>query len=81
MSKQTNAKSAIEVEIVKLIKERRNKMKRSQTDIAEILSVTRGYIGQIEMDSSPSMYSFDHLNELAKYLDCSLKDFMPKKPL
>lgn len=57
MSKQTNAKSAIEVEIVKLIKERRNKMKRSQTDIAEILSVTRGYIGQIEMDSSPSMYS------------------------
>ena len=78
MSKQTNAKSAIEVEIVKLIKERRNKMKRSQTDIAEILSVT---IGQIEMDSSPSMYSFDHLNELAKYLDCSLKDFMPKKPL
>lgn len=56
-------------------------MKRSQTDIAEILSVTRGYIGQIEMDSSPSMYSFDHLNELAKYLDCSLKDFMPKKPL
>lgn len=52
MSKQTNAKSAIEVEIVKLIKERRNKMKRSQTDIAEILSVTRGYIGQIEMDSS-----------------------------
>lgn len=39
MSKQTNAKSAIEVEIVKLIKERRNKMKRSQTDIAEILSL------------------------------------------
>lgn len=57
--KTKNAKSAIEVEIVKLIKERRNKMKRSQTDIAEILSVTRGYIGQIEMDSSPSMYSFD----------------------
>ena len=60
MSKQTNAKSAIEVEIVKLIKERRNKMKRSQTDIAEILSVTRGYIGQIEMDSSPTV-SYTHL--------------------
>lgn len=56
MSKQTNAKSAIEVEIVKLIKERRNKMKRSQTDIAEICLLLEDYIGQIEMDSSPSMY-------------------------
>ncbi len=81
MTKKTNFKTSIELEIVKLVKDRRVKLDRSQTEIAEVLGLSRGYIGQIEMKSSPSMYSFDQLNKIAKYLDCSMRDFMPENPL
>lgn len=81
MTKKSSIKTRIELEIVKLVKDRRVKLNRTQSDIARILELTRGYIGQIEMESSPSMYSFDQLNKLAKYLDCSMKDFIPNNPL
>lgn len=81
MAKKVTAKTKIELEIVKLVKARRNKLNCSQSDIADLFGVTRGYIGQIEMENSPSMYSFEQLNDLAKYLECSMKDFMPENPL
>ena len=81
MAKKVTPKTKIELKIVRLVKARRNKLNRSQSDIGELFGVTRGYIGQIEMDSSPSMYSFDQLNELAKYLECSMKGFMPDNPM
>ncbi|TDN87072.1 helix-turn-helix protein [Salegentibacter sp. 24] len=81
MAKKIAPKSKIELKIVKLVKARRSKLNRSQSDIAKLFGVTRGYIGQIEMESYSSMYSFDQLNELAKYLECSIKDFMPENPL
>ncbi len=72
-------KSVTEFEIVMLVRLIRNKKKKSQRDLANVLKVSAGFIGQVEMESSPSMYSYDQLNELAKYLNCSLKDFMPEK--
>ena len=81
MAKEVTPKTKIELKIVDLVKTRRNKLGRTQSDIAKLFGVTRGYIGQIEMQSSSSMYSFDQLNELAKYLDCSMKDFVPKNPV
>ncbi len=81
MTKKVAPKTNIELKIVKLVKARRNKLNRSQSDIAKLIGVTRGYIGQIEMERYSSMYSFDQLNELAKYLECSMKDFMPEAPL
>lgn len=81
MAKKVAPKAKMELKIVKLVKARRNKLNHSQSDIAELFGVTRGYIGQIEMESSPNMYSFDQLNELAKYLECSMKDFMPENLL
>lgn len=80
MAKDVIPKTRIEWEIVMLVREKRGKL-RSQSDIAELLGVTRGYIGQIEMEGSASMYSFDQLNELAKYLECSMRDFIPEIPL
>ena len=58
---------------------RRDELGITQTKISEFLKVTRGYIGQIEMKSSASMYSFDQLKVLATVLKCSMKDFMPEK--
>lgn len=71
-------KTYIEYEIVKLVIAMRNSRKKTQRDLADLLKVTPGFIGQVEMESSSSMYSYDQLNEIAKYLNCSLKDFVPE---
>lgn len=73
------SKSVTEYEIVKLVLSIRNREKKTQRDLADLLKVSAGFIGQIEMESSSSMYSYNQLNEIAKYLNCSLKDFMPEK--
>ncbi len=73
-------KSAIELEIIKRIIEIRGK-KITQRNIAEYLKVSPGYIGQVESKNSPSMFTFNQLNELAKLLNCSLKDFFPENPV
>lgn len=66
-------KTVTEYEIVKLVLSIRNREKKTQRDLADLLKVSAGFIGQIEMESSSSMYSYSQLNELAKYLNCSLK--------
>lgn len=74
-------KTIVEFEIVKLVRNKRTISKLSQAKIAEVLMVTAGYIGQVEMQSTSSMYSYDQLNQLAKFFECSPKDFMPEKAL
>lgn len=81
MSKEKKVKSKTEWEIVKLVKERRTLKKMSQAKLATFLEVTNGYIGQIEMENSPSMYTYDQLNKLAIFLECSIKDFVPEQPI
>lgn len=72
-------KTTVEFEIVQLVRNKRKALKLSQAKISDVLKVTPGYIGQVEMLSSPSMYSYDQLNELAKFFKCSPKDFMPER--
>jgi len=72
------AKTDFEIEIVKLVLSKRISLKLSQAKIAKILKVTPGYIGQIEMHSTSSMYSYEQLNELAISFNCSPKDFIPE---
>jgi transcriptional regulator with XRE-family HTH domain len=72
-------KSPIDLHIVNEVKLKRKAMKLNQKMIAKAIGVTDGYIGQIESLKSPSMYSYDQLNELAKFFECSPKDFMPEE--
>ncbi|HLR01009.1 MAG TPA: helix-turn-helix transcriptional regulator [Sphingobacterium sp.] len=81
MTKQGNPKTNFEWEIVKQVLDKRNALKISQAKIADFLGVSRGYIGQIEMRSSGSMYTYDQLNKLAGFLKSSPKDFMPVLPI
>ncbi|WP_313260720.1 helix-turn-helix transcriptional regulator [Sphingobacterium sp.] len=75
------SKTPIELEIIDIIRKKRESNNLSQAKLANVLNVTPGYIGQIEMPNSPSMYSYNQLNQLAKYFCCSPQDFLPKKPL
>lgn len=74
-------KTEFQLKVIGLVKDIRVKKDLSQSDIAFFLSVTSGYIGQIESVNSPSKYTLDQLNKLALEMDCSPRDFIPVEPI
>lgn len=75
------SKSPIELKIIERIRQKRILENHSQAKLAKFLGVTAGYVGQIEMKNSPSMYSYNQINELAKFFNCSPRDFFPEDPI
>jgi transcriptional regulator with XRE-family HTH domain len=77
-------RSPIEQYIIDRVKEIRIAKGKSQADIAYGIGFeSTGYIGEIEspnLENSES-YNIDHLNAIAKILNCSPKDFWPEQPL
>jgi transcriptional regulator with XRE-family HTH domain len=74
-------KTKFELYVIQKVKEKRLTLEKSQEDIAFLLDMTRGFIGQIESPASPSKYNLNHLNKLAQELGCSPKDFLPDKAI
>ncbi|PQJ10784.1 transcriptional regulator [Flavipsychrobacter stenotrophus] len=74
-------KSFFEIAVADKVAEIRRAKGLSQSDLATILDVTRGFIGQVETPSSRSAYSVDHLNRLAYDLGCSVHDLLPADPI
>lgn len=74
-------KTKFETAVIDNVTEMRRKKNLSQDDIAIILGLTRGFIGQIESPNSPSTYNLNHLNRLAHEFGCSPQDFLPVKPI
>ena len=71
----------IEKFVIDRVRQRRIDLKISQASLAQLLEVSEGFIGNVENPNYPEKYNLRHLNELAKILKCSPKDFMPDKPL
>lgn len=74
-------KSNFELAVIQKVKEFREKRGLGQRDIAALLGVTEGFIGQIESPNNASKYNLNHLNILAKELQCSPKEFIPDIPV
>ena len=74
-------KSAIELYIVQKVKEQRKKRKMSQRYLADCLNVSQSFIRNIENENDDTAYNIDHLNEIAKIFDCSIRDFFPEQYL
>ena len=74
-------KSDIESFVIKKVKEKRELLKLSQSELAFKLDVSNGFIGQVESPKYPTKYNLNHLNKLAVILGCSPKDFMPDSAL
>ena len=71
----------IEKFVINKVRERRASLRISQAALAQLLDVSEGFIGNVENPNYPEKYNLKHLNELAKILKCSPKDFMPDEPL
>jgi transcriptional regulator with XRE-family HTH domain len=71
----------IEQYAVSKVKEKRLKMKLSQAQLAHLLDVSEGFIGNVESTNYRAKYNLNHLNELAKIFECSPREFIPKTPI
>ena len=74
-------KSKIDLYVINKTRELRLEKNISQAELANELGMSVGFIGKVESRKYPSHYNLKHLNELAKILDCSPQDFLPKKPI
>jgi transcriptional regulator with XRE-family HTH domain len=57
------------------------KTKFSQAALSREIGFSEGFIGKIENPNQSAVYSFRHINLIAKALKVSIEDLLPKKPL
>lgn len=67
--------------IIDAIRKERRRQKVSQSMLAYGIGVSKGFIGQVESPKCDIKYSVHHINEIARYLNCSPRDFLPEKPI
>jgi len=75
-----NRKSEIESYVIQKVREKREGQNLSQSELATLLGVSNGFIGQAESSNNPTKYNLNHLNRMAIIFKCSVKDFIPDKP-
>lgn len=76
-----NTQTKIEQYIINQVKAKRLEKGYSQRELAYLLDVSIGFIGNVENPKYRAKYNVNHLNELAKIFKCSPKDFLPEKTL
>ncbi|MFR2524895.1 helix-turn-helix domain-containing protein [uncultured Alistipes sp.] len=67
--------------VIDAIRKERRAQRISQSTLAFGIGVSKGFIGQVESPKCDVKYSVRHINEIARYLGCSPRDFLPQKPL
>ena len=77
---ETNLTS-LELFVIAKVKEKRIERRLTQEKLSLALNKGVGYIGDREAPSKDAKYNIRILNDIAKILDCSPKDFFPDLPL
>ncbi|MFX1709047.1 helix-turn-helix transcriptional regulator [Chitinophaga sp. CC14] len=72
--------AAIDRYIIDRVRARRIELDISQEHLSFLVGKSEGYIAQFESYKRGKHFSTRMLNELAKALQCSPKDFMPEMP-
>jgi DNA-binding XRE family transcriptional regulator len=76
-----NLKSPIDQFVINKVKEKRNEIKLSQANLSITVGFAQAFVGHCENPTRRDKYNLQHLNELAKYFKCSIKDFLPDEPI
>ena len=71
----------IEQFVIDRVREMRQKKGISQAELADRIDVSRVFIGAVENPRQRAKYNISILNEIAKVMDCSIRDFFPDKYL
>lgn len=67
--------------MIEAIRKERMAQKVSQAMLAYGIGVSRSFIVMAESSKYDIKYNLNHINEIARYLGCSPRDFLPEKPL
>ncbi len=71
----------IEQYVIDKVRQLRTEKGISQAELANLINVSIGFIGNVENPKYRAKYNIVHLNEIAKVLNCSIKDFFPIFPI
>lgn len=71
----------IEKYVILKVKQIREKKGIKQEDLSMAIGKNISFISQIEAPSKKSKYNIKNLNDIAKVLKCSPKDFWPEQSL
>ncbi|MEG0808428.1 MAG: helix-turn-helix transcriptional regulator [Alistipes sp.] len=74
-------KTLVDTYVIEAVRKERTAQKVSQSMLAYGIGVSTGFIGMVESSTARAKYNINHINEIAKYLGCSPRDFLPEKPL
>ena len=80
-SKRKILKTEIDLYVIQKVKEKRLELNISQAVLAYELGVSDSFIGMAESPKYTTRYNVQHLNKLAKILECSPQEFLPNIPL
>ncbi len=67
--------------VIDKVREMRQEKGISQAELADRIDVSRGFIGAVENPHQRAKYNLNILNEIAKVMDCSIRDFFPDRYL
>ena len=67
--------------VIARVKEKRIEKGFSQSKLAFELGLSNGFIGMVESGKFAHKYSVSQLNNIAKILGCSAREFLPEIPL
>ncbi|MDF2188542.1 helix-turn-helix transcriptional regulator [Paraflavitalea sp. CAU 1676] len=71
--------SPIEQHVIDFVKKLRTERQLTQTDIADIIGVSRTFVTQAENKSEAGKYNLRHINALAEHFGMSPREFLPER--
>ncbi|MDE7006143.1 MAG: helix-turn-helix transcriptional regulator [Alistipes sp.] len=74
-------KGSIDLYVIDAIRKKRIEQHVSQAMLASFINVSKGFIGMAESPKYDIKYNIRHINEIARFLGCSPRDFLPEQPL
>ena len=74
-------KTAIDLYVIDAIRRERRAQKVSQAMLSFGIGISRGFVGQVESPKYNTKYNIIHINEIAKFLGCSPRKFLPEEPI
>jgi len=73
--------SKIDYYIIEKVRNMRLEKGLSQMALSQKIGMSSSFVSHVESAKRRAKYNTNHLNEIAKILECSPKDFLPERPL
>jgi len=78
---KTDTINPIDKYVIDFVRSLRVEKNLAQADIAHIINVEKGFVGNIESPKYRAKYNLTHINALAYYFDMSPRDFLPEEAI